>query len=178
MIVHIYNITPILHCVRYEKAGSLGNTRALNLSGILYYYGTPSLPSDKIRAFELFLQAALGGYSLAWYNVGRCYEDGIGAIQSMVDSIKAYRYGANQNNYECMYSLGYIQIQNAFKLSSPMELSIALQNNQNSMIEKDYIEAVRLFKEGINWFQLSSEHISESNYQLGKLYESVIIIIV
>ncbi|HEX4348442.1 MAG TPA: tetratricopeptide repeat protein [Vicinamibacterales bacterium] len=80
--------------------------RDLYLQALDYYSGQNGLQTDRLKAGELFLEAANGGDPDAEYTVGRMYQNGLAGVQR--DAAQArfwYERGASHGQLEAMRNL-------------------------------------------------------------------------
>jgi TPR repeat protein len=66
----------------YQKASALGQPRGQGILGYCYGEGF-GLEKDPVKAYELYLLAALGGESVSIYNLAHCFEEGVGVERNL-----------------------------------------------------------------------------------------------
>lgn len=84
----------------YKLAADKSNDEALYRLALVYQDGCYGLPKDDKMAAELLQKAANQGYLLAQYELGKCYEMGIGVKQDNLMAFKYYQLVANAK-YKC-----------------------------------------------------------------------------
>lgn len=187
--VYFILIYYILFC-RYHQASDEGCARSTYLLGHLFMKG--KLSASKAHTFALLQQAAKSGQMEAFYCLGTCYEQGIGAEVDIDLAVLHYRRGAKLGSKLGMYSLGYLLVQNAIEARRKLkqlrpyasDRSHATTTNSVVVVESNpedeqyaamVEEAEGMLQEGIHWLRAASEnHIKDAAFQLGRLYEQVL----
>ena len=107
-----------------DYAASRGVVEALNMQGYLYAYGIGVAASDR-KAFRCFKRAALRGSALAWYNLGLCFEEGIGlAKPDLAAADKCLNRSAEKGYTKAQVARARILFMNA---RTPKERKLAMQ---------------------------------------------------
>lgn len=78
----------------YFQGANYRDTRAMTVLGHLYELGYLVQPSNQ-KAFRYYLSAAKKGYLPAFYEVGRCYKEGIGVIPSTSEALSYFKVAIN-----------------------------------------------------------------------------------
>lgn len=182
--------------VWYNTAITQHCTDAMNRLGLIYYYGRGNTDKKPEEAYKLFLDAALAGNVAAYNNVGMCVEYGNGTPISIFDALQYYRAGAKLGCSDAMYSAGYLlirqylaslkNIQNSYdhgpsffnqfsngrvdgSMSSERRPYYRLSSHDRAELDKTSLE-------GVHWLRSAAEHgVVEATYQLGRVYEQVIL---
>lgn len=77
------------------KAANQRCIEGMNNLGSLYEKGVPGvLAKDEKHAFSLYLLAAYQGHGSAFYNMGRCYEHGIGVDKQFFKAADCFNQAA------------------------------------------------------------------------------------
>ncbi|MFT3742318.1 MAG: tetratricopeptide repeat protein [Gammaproteobacteria bacterium] len=74
--------------------------------GAVDAYGFPRVTKDEGKAFTKFKEAADQGYAKAQYNLGLCYQYGIGTEKDEKTAVKTYQLAAAQGHVYAQYQLG------------------------------------------------------------------------
>jgi hypothetical protein len=82
---------------------------------------------ENVRAFRLFLRAAVAGHSDAQFSLGVCHRDGNGCPQDESEAARWFRAAAEQGNAEAQLALG-----NFYRLGHG--------------VAQSYVEAVKWFR--------------------------------
>lgn len=69
----------------FEQSAAAGYWAALNNLGVMYEHGI-GVPVDKIKAFELYRQAAESLEARALEHLARCYREGIGCVRNIAEA--------------------------------------------------------------------------------------------
>ena len=77
-----------------------------NQTGEDYYYGQNGKEQDYTKAVRWYRKSADQGYQFAQYNLGFCYEKGLGVSAQLVEASKWYRKAAEQGHAASQCSLG------------------------------------------------------------------------
>ena len=80
-------------------------TSKLLMLGFAYYTGIDSMPKDYHKAVEYFTKAAELGDFEAQYNLGVCYEEGLGVPKDLNKAINWYKPAAEQGDEEAIEAL-------------------------------------------------------------------------
>lgn len=165
---------------------------------MLYFTGK-GVPHKLETAHEMFSTAAKGGNSSAYNNIGLCKERGYGTDIDTEGALDMYLQGAQLGSPHSMYSLGFLNIQQALhKKNSSEAESIKKQNKLSLETVKTTAEAISLIRHvttaidsdfamndidgskekhmrtGVKWLRRAAEmSVAEAGYQLGLLYEQV-----
>jgi TPR repeat protein len=70
-----------------------------------YVFSQETKSVNLSKAFEWFLKSAKGGCSLAFFNVGLCYSEGLGVPLSANEAVKWYRKGAELGDSYAQFNL-------------------------------------------------------------------------
>ena len=119
----------------YRKSANLGYAEAYNSLACLYENGY-GVQKDEREACVLFYLAAKHGSSHGKFNLGRCYEWGIGTKQSWVSAVEWYEKAAKQNNVDAIYNLGLFYLNG--------------EEGENDSISIDYQKAYTYFKKAVD----------------------------
>jgi TPR repeat protein len=87
---------------KYKQAADLGNAEAWNALGVLTMQGGDSKAPE---AFEYFSKAADGGYPRGIYNLGLCYQDGIGTAGDPLKAVELFQKASDLGMPEAMVAL-------------------------------------------------------------------------
>ena len=177
---------------RYAQAANEDSAHGAYLLGHLYLKGKLSV--SKTRTFALLKHASRGGQNEAFHDIGVCYEHGIGVDVNLSIAIDYYRRSAKESNKLSMYNLGYILVQQAIEINKKLNQlqpynnkyynknssiqPVLIENNNNDQKYSEFLlQKERILQEGIHWLRIASEnHIKDAAFQLGRLYEQVIIL--
>jgi TPR repeat protein len=97
---------------RYQRAGEAGSAAGLNGAGLLVEVGADPLVADPREAVKLYQQAAAKGLADADFNLGHCYQKGVGIVQDLARAHECYEraafrgHAAAQNNLGVMLEKG------------------------------------------------------------------------
>ncbi|MFZ4775985.1 MAG: hypothetical protein ACOYM3_11505 [Terrimicrobiaceae bacterium] len=87
---------------KYKQAADLGNAEAWNVLGILTMQGGDSKASE---AFGYFSKAADGGHPRGIYNLGLCYQDGVGTASDSSKAVGLFQKASDLGIPEAMIAL-------------------------------------------------------------------------
>ena len=112
----INNLTNWLEnqCTIYKYAWLLG----------LFYYYNIRVKENRIKAFELFSEAANDNYSIAQVYLASCYNDGYGTKQDRGLAFHWYQKAASNGSIIGQFYLGYCY-----------EFNVGTEKNENKFIE-------------------------------------------
>lgn len=82
------------------------NSEALNLLGLLYYFGYGGMEQDYDKSFEWTAKSAEQGNPSGMSNLANCYEYGQGTEVDYEKSFSWYEKAAKLNSYRAYYGLG------------------------------------------------------------------------
>ncbi|CAI2183654.1 18681_t:CDS:2, partial [Funneliformis geosporum] len=150
--------------------------------GLLYYHNI-DIDDDSFKAFELFLKAAKGDYSIAQVYIAKCYYDGYGTEKNYKLAFKNYQKSVENGSILGQYYLGYCYTF-GIGIQKNKEKSIYWYEeatNNGNMIARLYLADCyrlgNLIKKDENkafeyYNILAKKEISDAQYQLGNYYYS------
>ncbi|PLW30518.1 hypothetical protein PCANC_24706 [Puccinia coronata f. sp. avenae] len=152
-----------------------GGAEALYLRGDLYSTGAfPTyLPKDPMLAFRDFEAAAHLGYYLAWFRIGREYEN----CEDWDRAIGAYEHGLAFEECACVYRLGMSYLLGQMNLSVDMAQAVVFLKKAAQLANEEtpqpaYIYGMILAGEFESLPQIPQEilppNLSESRYMIEK----------
>ncbi|KAJ3412434.1 hypothetical protein HDV05_000738 [Chytridiales sp. JEL 0842] len=97
----------------YKSAVSKNHPKAEASLAVFFEHGIAGNPKDPVTAVKLYASAAKKGDSSGNYNLGRCYQYGIGTEQDMAHAAKYYKRAIDQNNMFAMANMADLLIQGA-----------------------------------------------------------------
>ncbi|KAI9335256.1 kinase-like domain-containing protein [Obelidium mucronatum] len=148
--------------------------------GLMYKYGTSSVPQDYAKAIELLSQAANQGNASAQYELGEMYHQGLGVAQDYSRAFGYYAQAANQGDAAGQNRLGWMY---QHRLGVTQDYSKALewytraanqghslgQLNLGSMYYYGYGVA-QDFAKAFEWFTLAANQgHAMGQYNLGEM---------
>lgn len=180
----------------YAVAIDGGCLRAKNFLAMLHFTGK-GVPCKLETANEMFFDAARGGNSSAYNNIGLCFERGYGVDMDIDKAMKLYLKGALLGSPHSMYSLGFVNVKQALARDSDRSSVVTHRRRNNGLDSvRSTSEAValvrhvttgessdytvmdssgskeRLMRSGVRWLRRAAElSVAEAGYQLGLLYE-------
>lgn len=181
----------------YEVAVDGGCLRAKNFLAMLHFTGK-GVPCKLETAHEMFYDAARGGNSSAYNNIGLCFERGYGTDLDNDKAMELYLKGALLGSPHSMYSLGFVNVKQALSKDISASSVVTHRRKKNNGFEnvRSTAEAValvrhvttgegsdyaasddtgtreRLMRSGVRWLRRAAElSVAEAGYQLGLLYE-------
>lgn len=77
-----------------SMAADQGSAWALKNLGLIYAHGSDGIPVDQVKAAELFRRAAVQDDADAQYDLGWCYESGLGVAEDRQQAIEWYSKAA------------------------------------------------------------------------------------
>lgn len=165
------------------KKAESGDAEAQRQLGDLYFFGDTGLPKDPVKAVEWYRRAADQGHADAQFNLGRCYETGIGAKKSLTDAVMWYRMAAgkgnaaSQNNLGLCYRYGNGVVKSAaealywFRKSADKGDASGQHNLADMYLRGEGVE--QNFAEAVNWFMKSAEQgDAGAQFFLGWCYQN------
>lgn len=180
---------------RYDVAVDGGCLRAKNFLAMLHFTGK-GVPCKLETANEMFFDAARGGNSSAYNNIGLCFERGYGTDIDMHKAMDLYHKGALLGSPHSMYSLGFVNVKQALSRETDSSVVTRRKKNQGFNDVRSTVEAVALVRHvttgegsdygvmdaygskeklmrcGVRWLRRAAElSVAEAGYQLGLLYE-------
>ena len=96
----------------FQRAADAGSAAGLNGAGLLLEAGGDPLVADPKEAVKLYQQAAAKGLSDADFNLGHCFQKGVGITPDLVRAYECYEraafrgHSAAQNNLGVMLEKG------------------------------------------------------------------------
>ncbi len=109
-----------------EQAADVGNTRAMNILGDLYYDGR-GVPQEYGRAREWYQKAADAGNVSAMTNLGWLYEKGMGVTQDYSKAREWYQKAADAGNADAKEALAHlpeVAVQPSAQPTAPVAVAI------------------------------------------------------
>jgi hypothetical protein len=79
---------------------------ALRRVGDYYLLGIAGVEHDLSRAVKCYTESAKHGNAQAAYQLGRCYEEGIGVAKNITEAIKWYQAAVKQNEPNAIFRIG------------------------------------------------------------------------
>ncbi|MDR3108790.1 MAG: protein kinase [Planctomycetaceae bacterium] len=94
--------------VEFQKLLSLSKSDddALRRVGDYYLLGIAGVERDLSRAVKYYTESAEHGNAQAAYQVGRCYEEGIGVAKNEKEAVKWYQIAAKYNEPNAIFRIG------------------------------------------------------------------------
>lgn len=181
----------------YEVAIDGGCLRAKNFLAMLHFTGK-GVPCKLETAHEMFFDAARGGNTSAYNNIGLCFERGYGTDMNVDKAMDLYLKGALLGSPTSMYSLGFVNVNQALAKDGETTSVVTHRRRKNNGWEdvRSTAEAVALvrhvttgersdytvldssggkemlMRSGVRWLRRAAElSVAEAGYQLGVLYE-------
>ena len=167
----------------YKQSADLGYVLGINNLGVLYYYGL-GVKKDLNTACLLYEKAVKAGESsVAFRNLGMCYEDGRGNFEKNINkAIKCYEKSVDLGSEEAVYDLAavYEEIKDYKKSLALLKQASQSKNyiikrkslyavgdmyNKGHGVPKDYKKAVEYFNKSAKF------EYSYSYNKLGIMYE-------
>ena len=146
------------------KLAELGVADQMNHVGDCYYHGTAERQGEedfRAEAYRWYMKAAEQGYEWGYFNVGKCYREGVGVEQNIEAAKEWYRKAANMDNFWASMKLA--------------ELGVADQMNHvgdcyyHGTAERQGEEDFRA--EAYRWYMKAAEQGYEWGYfNVGKCY--------
>ena len=126
------------------------------------------------RALYWYTKAADGGEEVANYNLGVCYELGIGVEKDESKAFDFYQKSAENGDMAAKFQLGYCYV-NGIGTDIDKDKGVELYNEAAGMQDETDEKADDLNKVNY-WFQKASEGNNKvALYKLGEFYESDIL---
>ena len=106
-----------------EKGMKLGDPMCMNEIGDFYEQSSEVNKSPQLakKAFKHYQKAALKGYDQAQCNLGNCYSNGVGVVQSNSKAREWYNRAAAQDNEEAIENLRLLDKQEKEKAKAKAE---------------------------------------------------------
>lgn len=130
-----------------EKQSYAGVAEAQHNLAALYASGSNGVEQDYARALLWFHEAAEGGITNAWYNLGVMYHQGLAVEPDLSKALDYYQKAARDDHPEAQYNLGIAAI-------------------EGDSDKYDPVKAEEYFKGA------SEGGVTEAAYNLGLLYEN------
>lgn len=92
--------------VLLKKASAQGYGLADNQMGFLYETGAEGVPKSIEEAFKCYMRGANVGEKTAQFNLGLCFEEGIGTKPSITEALKWFSKSATQGFREAQNKMG------------------------------------------------------------------------
>ena len=126
---------------RYKKAAKANFPRALNNLGLLL--STLSIPErikgeNQSKAFRYFEKSANYGYIKALFNMGMCYEKGIGCSPDLLKALSVYKEAAYKGDLSSKLFFAYHSLRRA--LLDEDEFEGNLSESARHMLEITFIK--------------------------------------
>ncbi|NLE55232.1 MAG: sel1 repeat family protein, partial [Lentisphaerae bacterium] len=86
---------PAVSIDRLEKVAKAGNPNAQLALGKIYFEGRANVKQDYVEAIRWFTMAAEAGNGAAMFNLGICYENGVGVAMNPTAAYDWYRKAAD-----------------------------------------------------------------------------------
>ena len=109
-----------------RKSAEMGHVKAQNRLGGAYARGDYGLSKDDAKAFEWYLRAGERGYPDAQYNVGWCYDNGVGTKEDPTKAVLWYRKSAENNFQSAIKNLGLLLKYGRIGVSADIDSAISL----------------------------------------------------
>ena len=90
----------------YRTSAEMGNPEAMCFLGEWYQYGDKGLAIDIQESFRWWKKATEIGYYHAQYEIGECYDFGIGVAEDKKEALKWYKRSASKGYILAVYVLG------------------------------------------------------------------------
>jgi len=118
-------ITAKLNLERLLKKAGDGDLEAMTGAALVLVKENRSGSEEVFkRAFELYLQAAQGGFTTAQYNLGCMYMDGLGVERDCISAWHWLKEAADAGDYDAQFSLAILC---EGGLAGPVDLQAARQ---------------------------------------------------
>ncbi|TAL31156.1 MAG: AAA family ATPase [Alphaproteobacteria bacterium] len=165
------------------KKAEGGDAEAQRQLGDIYFFGEAGVPKDPVKAAEWYRRAADQGHSDAQFNLGRCYETGVGVKKNLADAVMWYRmaagkgHAAAQNNLGLCYRYGNGVIKSSsealywFRKSADKGDPSGQHNLADMYLRGEGVE--QNFTEAVGWFMKSAEQgDAGAQFFLGWCYQN------
>jgi tetratricopeptide (TPR) repeat protein len=137
----------------YTKAAEKGHALAQHKVGVIHHE-----KGQHVEAFKWFKKAAIQGIIQAEYNLGKCYEDGLGVDKNIPKAVKWYTKAAEQGHAPAQNKVGCIhhdkeQYDEAFKWYmkaanqgfTDAEINLGIYYEDGLGVEKNIPEAIKWY---------------------------------
>ncbi|XP_002737895.1 uncharacterized protein LOC100370268 [Saccoglossus kowalevskii] len=161
---------------KFESLADESTGTVLNAVGLNYVE-----KRNFVKAAEEFRQASDMGHGKAMYNLGICYEQGMGVSQSLAKAAEYYKQAADKGHPMALYNLAVFHLMGLAGLKKDTQKAIDLMENAaeqgllqaQSYLGVYYTEAPhRNLEKAFELFQgAAASEDAESQYYLGICYE-------
>lgn len=187
--VNINDLTPMLSISELRKIYKVETEENLSTGKLLVIakiYGSlfPEEERDYIKAFNIYTKLAQSGNLIAIYELGYCYENGLGTNVDLKEAMKLYEKAANENYPKALNALGNLygegkgveinheKAYNYFSKSFDLgningQYMVGMYYYQGLYVSKDEKKAVQLFNECAKLGHTDSENILGCCYEHG-----------
>ena len=158
----------------FKRAADSGDTNAMCDLGV-YYLNR----KDKKNAITCFIQAAKKGHITATYNLGVCFQDGLGVRKNKKMAVKYFTQIAEKGHVKAMYNLGmyyydrkdwknaityFTQAANKGHVEATSKLGVCYLIGHG--VPKNEEEAVKYLKQAVNNGSISAMYCLGQYYQM------------
>ena len=173
-------INDLLDCIDFEKIEPETLTVIANVLLVHFHQNKNKIPQKIIFALEM---EANNGKVRAMFNLGWCYQNGVGVEQSAEQAVKWYQKAADLNNTDAMFKLG-VRYQNGEGVEQSAER--AFEWYQKAADLDDALAMVNLgacyengvgveqsAKQAVKWYEKAADlNCAHAMVNLGVCYEN------